>query len=194
MPPGSFCISSCGVTRKHSGIPKDSCGTVVPGLILSERGGAKPGKTQPGHAWLTSAFLSPDAASLLNFLKWLCLPQFLSVLCMSHSFLPGSVSSCAPRFAWLLIPLLFNPFSSPAPPCPSAVLSCSAPDTFIPQQRFLCKLLVQTSDGCDIYRAPVLHSPVHGRHPGVTPGVAPEPPVDAGARSAVSLLHLTQPH
>lgn len=147
---------------------------------------------QPGHAWLTSASLSPRAASLLNFLKWFCLPQFLSVLCMSRSFLPGSVSSFAPQSPWLLIHLLFNPFSPRALPCPFAVLSCSAPDTF-PSSIFSASCLSRTSDGCDIYRALALHSPVHGCHQGVTPGVAPEPPLDAAARSAMSLLHLTHP-
>ncbi|KAI1236976.1 hypothetical protein IHE44_0014224 [Lamprotornis superbus] len=38
---------------------------------------------------------------------------------------------------------------------------------------------LETSDGCDIYRTLVLHSPVHGYHRGVTPGVAPEPPWEA---------------
>lgn len=78
-----------------------------------------------------SVFLLPPLkvkVFLLILLKWPSLPQFLSVLCMSHSLLPA-ISSCAPQSPWLLIFLLFNPFSSPALPCPFAVL-CSAPDTF----------------------------------------------------------------
>lgn len=78
-----------------------------------ERGGVKAGEGQPGCVQLTSAF-SSHAVSLLNFLKRLCLPQFLSVLCVSHSFPPGSISSFSPHSPWLLLRLLFNLFASPA--------------------------------------------------------------------------------
>ena len=115
------------VIRKCLGTSKDSCfcGTSDDLSLCAnwEWGGAKPGEGQPGHAQLTSASLSSCAVSLLNFLKQLCLLQFLPALCVSRSFLPGSVSFFAPQSLQPLVRLLFNLLASPALLSPLTQLS-----------------------------------------------------------------------
>lgn len=95
FPPASLCIRSCVAIRKHLGIPKDGCGTACLGSSQMRVGSSQARQNAAWPCLLNFASLSPCAASLLNFLKWLSLPQFLSVHCMSRSSLPACFLPCS---------------------------------------------------------------------------------------------------